>query len=164
MSLLASVLYDPAVAVSKVTDAHIAMTPLDTTNLRLSFVVPAHGSVRIRMQCVAHGSTSVPMVLLGVMSGSTVVARQPANAVGIAVATWPQRLLAEFVISGLTPGPVVWDAAYGVEVAIASTAIKYGGPNDTTTNNAFGGFAFEAWDPSPNYGNSPTDFRGNGCC
>jgi hypothetical protein len=32
-----------------------------------------------------------------------------------------------------------------VETVVASTGLKYGGPNNTTTNDAFGGFAFEVW-------------------
>jgi hypothetical protein len=38
-----------------------------------------------------------------------------------------------------------------VEVGIASTGVKYGGPNNTVANDAFGGFAFEVWDPCPFY-------------
>jgi hypothetical protein len=50
------------------------------------------------------------------------------------------------VVTGLTPSAtLVWDAAYGVETVVASTGLKYGGPNDTTGDNAFGGFAFEVW-------------------
>lgn len=36
MNLLASTLYDPAVAVTKATTALLAMTAFDTTNLRLT--------------------------------------------------------------------------------------------------------------------------------
>lgn len=147
MNLLAAKLYDPAVAETKATDTRIPMTALDTTNLRLPFNVPSHGIVRVRMDGVVHGSTNVPMILFGILAGAAVVARKQANAIGIALATWPQRLSVDFVVTGLTPGPVVWDAAYGVEVAVASTAIKYGGPNDNTADNAWGGFSFEVWNP-----------------
>ena len=58
-------------------------------------------------------------------------------------------MLADFVIPGLTPGPAVWDAAYAVEVVVASTGLKYGGPNNATANDAFGGFSFEIYDPKP---------------
>jgi hypothetical protein len=51
------------------------------------------------------------------------------------------------VVSGLTPSAsLTWDAAYGVETGVASTGLKYGGPNDTTANNAFGAFIFEVWE------------------
>src|SRR6185503_6677803 len=36
-------------------------------------------------------------------------------------------------------------AAYAVQKVVASTAIKYGGPNNATSNDAFGGFVFEIW-------------------
>jgi hypothetical protein len=36
-----------------------------------------------------------------------------------------------------------------VQVIVASTNIKYGGPNTNAGANAWGGFAFEAWDPQP---------------
>jgi hypothetical protein len=46
----------------------------------------------------------------------------------------------------LTPGASLsWDAAYGVDIAVASSNINYGGPNDTTASNAWGGFAYEVW-------------------
>ncbi len=37
-------------------------------------------------------------------------------------------------------------AAYGVETLVASTGLKYGGPNNTTANDAFGAFQFEIWE------------------
>ena len=49
MNLLKAALYDPSVAVSKATSALLAMTALDTTNLRLAITVPAHGMVRFRL-------------------------------------------------------------------------------------------------------------------
>lgn len=151
MNLLAAKLYDPAVATTKSTAALLAMTAIDTTNLRLTFTVPSHGMVAVRLAGVVHGATTFPTVLLGVMNGSTVVGRVPAiqRLGNTAVATAMVSVVAEFVVTGLTPGSVTWDAAYGVETVIASTGIKYGGPNDTTANNAFGGFGFEVYDPQP---------------
>lgn len=152
MNLLGAKLYDPAVAVSKVTTSLLAMTAFDTTNLRISFTVPAHGFVRVKMACVHHGSTTNGQHLLGVLEGSTVRGRVGCNMnlLGTAVATTQILLSCDFTVAGLSPGAVSWDAAYGVEiVASANGAIKYGGPNDTTTNNAFGAFVFEIWDPQP---------------
>jgi len=157
MNLLGSVLYDPAVAVSKATTSLLAMTALDTTNLRVAVTVPSHGRLRFRMRGAHHGSTTNGQHLFGVLKGATVVARAPTlpQLLGTAIATTQVLLEADFTVSGLTPGAANFDAAYGVEiVASAGGAIKYGGPNDTTTNNAFGGFLFEVWDPSPN----PTNF------
>jgi hypothetical protein len=147
MSCLGSVLYDPAVAVSKSTAALLAMTALDTTNLRLSFVVPASGRVLVRLNGVLHGAATFPQILLGVLEGSTVRMRKaPMLGGGNLAATTLMNVEAVAVISGLTPGAnLTWDAAYSVETIVAATGLKYGGPNDTTANNAFGGFSFEVW-------------------
>lgn len=152
MNLLGAKNYDPAGAVSKVTTSLLAQTAIDTTNLRIAFTVPSHGMVLVKMSCVHHGSTTVAQVLLGVLEGSTVRGRQHGNIALLqtAVATSMVRLDVSFIVTGLTPGAVNWDASYGVEiVASANGAIKYGGPNNTTTNDAFGGFNFEIWDPQP---------------
>jgi uncharacterized protein YdbL (DUF1318 family) len=61
---------------------------------------------------------------------------------------------AEFTVTGLTPGAMNVDAAYAVQVLVASTNIKYGGPNTNAGANAWGGFLFEAWDPQPQSANS----------
>lgn len=149
MSLLAGKLYDPAVAVSIATTAGAAMTAFDTTNLRLSFTVPSSGRVQVRIACCVHGATTFPTILLGVLEGSTVRGRM--SPIGglktTAVATAMVMQEAVFLVTGLTPGANLnWDAAYGIETGVASTGIKYGGPNNTTTNDAFGGFVFEIWD------------------
>jgi hypothetical protein len=149
MSCLASCLYDPAAAVTKSTAAAIAMTALDTTNLRCSFTVPASGKVLVRLLATVHGATTMPSILLGVMQGATVIARvSPIGGLkNTAVATAMVTQEASFVVSGLTPGAsLTWDAAYGVETLVASTGIKYGGPNNTTANDAFGAFVYEIWE------------------
>jgi hypothetical protein len=146
--VLGCICYDPAAAVTKTAAASTAMTALDTTNLRLTFTVPSNGIVLVRMACNVHGSTTWPQILLGVMNGATVVARAAgmAGLAGTALATTTLGLEAAFVVTGLTPGAsLTWDAAYSVETAVLSTGIKYGGPNDTTANNAFGGFCYEIW-------------------
>jgi hypothetical protein len=149
MACLDAKLYDPAVAVTKSTAALLAMTALDTTNLRASFIVPPSGRVLVRIQCTVHGATTMPSILLGVLEGAAVVARvSPIGGLkNTAVATAQVTQEASFVVSGLTPGQQkTWDAAYGVEVVVASTGIKYGGPNNTTTNDAFGALLFEVWE------------------
>lgn len=152
MGLLAGVHYDPATAASKATSALLAITALDTTNLRLSFTAPANGAVMVRIRGVLSGATTFPDILFGVLSGATVVARQcPIGAIGGQAATTTgvtQEAL--FTVTGLTPGASeTWDASYGVEILLAATAIRYGGPNNTTANDAWGGFVFEVWD-TPN--------------
>jgi hypothetical protein len=148
MPLLASATYDPAVAVSKATTAALAMTAIDTANLRVTFNAPGSGKVLVRLQGVLHGATTFPQILLGVMSGATVVGRVAPKVTlsGTAVATTFAPAEALFVVGGLTPGAAqTWDAAYGVETLVAATGLKYGGPDNATANDAFGAFLFEVW-------------------
>lgn len=145
---LGSKLYDPSSAANKVTTGLLAMTALDTTNLRITFTAPASGNVLVRMQGVIHGATTFPQILFGVLEGSTVKARTcPMGGLKTtAVATTQLARVGQSVVTGLTPGnSYTWDAAYAVQVLLASTGVKYGGPNNTTTNDAFGGFLFEVW-------------------
>lgn len=146
--LLAGKLYDPETRVEKATTSNKAMTAFDTTNLRLSFKAPSSGRVMWRVAVPAHGATTAPQVLLGILDGSTVKARcaPVMGTPSTAVATANAMLEASGVITGLESGKEYsYDAAYGVEVTVTSTALKYGGPNDTTENNAQGGIAFEIW-------------------
>lgn len=164
MNLLKAALYDPAGAVSKSTATLIAMTAFDTTNLRLAITVPAHGMVRFKLQCTLEGATTFPQILLGVMNGAAIIGRvAPIGAPdGTALATTLATQQVEFTATGLTPGAMNVDAAYGVETVVAATNIKYGGPNDTTANNAFGAFVFEAWDPQPQTANTTLLVDSNG--
>lgn len=147
MACLGAIVYDPAVAVTKATTSAIAMTAIDTTNLRITFTTPASGRVLVRLQCTVHGATTFPTILLGVMEGAAVVGRvSPIGGLKTtAVATAMVTQEATFVVSP-SAGSHSYDAAYGVETLIASTGIKYGGPNNTTANDAFGGFVFEIWE------------------
>lgn len=151
-NLLASTLYDPSVAVAKDTTASLAMTALDTTNLRLTFTAPASGRVLVRMHAGAGwGATgTTPTVQLGILDGATVRARvsslAPQTQIGTAVATDHFPIYASFPVLGLTPGAsYTWDAAYGVETVLAGSSFSYGGPNDNVGANAWGGFAYEIW-------------------
>lgn len=160
MNLLAGTYYDPAVAVNKVATALLAMTVLDNVNLRLTFTAPASGRVKviIRGGCI-HGAVTFPQVLIGCIENSpaagTVRGRQAPQGGGFngtALATTQLPVAVEYLITGLTPGQAyTWDLAYGVEILLAATGWKYGGPNNATTNDAFGGISFEIWDPSPAY-------------
>lgn len=148
MGLLAGVNYDPSTAVAKATSALLAMTALDTTNLRLNFTVPANGSVMVRMRCAVSGASTEPVILLGILQSSTVIARQtPLGAIrGTAATTTHTVQEALFTVDGLTPGAsLTWDAAYAVQVLFAGTNIEYGGPDNSTANNAWGGFQFEIY-------------------
>lgn len=145
---LGAKLYDPAVAVSKATTSLLAMTAIDTTNLRITFTAPLSGNVLVRMRAPVHGSTTFPHILFGVLDGATVRARvSPIGALKTtAVNTAQLALEGQAVVTGLTPGSsYTWDAAYGVEEVKSSTNLKYGGPNDASGNDAWGGFAYEIW-------------------
>jgi len=153
MSLLAGKAYDPAAAVSKATIAALAMTALDTANLRLAFVAPLNGSVLVRLAGTTHGGSATPFnpsVLLGVLEGTTVRGRVSANGypqAAVGAATTYVSVEGLFLVTGLTAGTTyTWDAAYGVEVGVAASGLKYGGPNDATAGSAFGAFVFEIWD------------------
>jgi hypothetical protein len=146
--VLGSAIYDPAVAASKVTDALLAMTALDTTNLRVTFRAPANGTVLVKLAIPQSGASGNPMTLLGVLDGATVKARgAPRVTTRSGSASMRYQHEAVFLVTGLTPGQsYTWDAAYGVEVALASTFYGWGGPNNNTTADAFGGAIFEVWD------------------
>jgi hypothetical protein len=151
MPSLAAVAYDPATAVVRPTTALLAMTAFDTTNLRLTFVVPTSGRVLVQMSGTFHGATTYPQFLVGVMSGATVVSRigPMCSLGGTALATTFLDWHAEWFVPGLTPGAsLTWDAAYSVETLVntAGSGIKYGGPNDATANNAFGALTFAVLD------------------
>ena len=147
MACLGAVLYDPAVAVTKGTVAS-AMAAFDTVNARITFTVPSTGRVLVRVACVVHGATTFSSILLGVMEGATVKGKVcPIGGIkATAVATAMVTQEATFVVPGLTPAAsLTWDAAWGIETFVASSLIKYGGPNNTTANDAFGALIFEIW-------------------
>ena len=148
MACLGAVLYDPSTAVTKGTAAS-AMAAFDTTNARITFTVPASGRVLVRIVCVVHGATTFSTILLGVLEGSTVKGRvSPIGGLKTtAVATGMVTQEATFVVPGLTPSAsLTWDAAFGIETFVTSSLIKYGGPNNTTANDAFGALQFEIWE------------------
>lgn len=145
MTLLGAKIYDPAVAVAKtLASPAMVMTAIDTTNLRITFTAPASGNVLVVMQCAVSGATIWAQPLLGILQSSTVIARVapvqvPGNAGGFGTA----RMLcdATFEVTGLS-GSVTWDAAYGSEVVVTTSAIHYGGPNDAAGADAWGAFRY----------------------
>lgn len=152
MNLLAGTLYDSGTAVSKATTSLLAMTALDTTNLRLTGTVPPSGKIYWKVKATLHGATTYPQVMLGVMSGASVVARMAAMlSGGNLAATTVCACWAEGIITGTPGAAFTYDAAYGVETVVAATGLKYGGPNNTTGNDNWGGIAFELWDACPAY-------------
>lgn len=147
MACLGAILLDPTTAVTKSTAALLAMTAIDTAAARITFTAPASGRVLVRIRCTIHGATTMPAILLGVLEGSAVVMRVApiGGLVGTAVATALAPAEAMAVLS-VSAGSHTFDAAYGVETLVASTGIKYGGPNNATANDAFGAFTFEVWE------------------
>lgn len=150
-NLLGAKQYDPATAASVSVAAATVMTALDTTNLRLTFTAPASGRVAVRLRTVASGAANnTPTVFLGVLDGVTVRMRvagwgQVLTAATQATTDW-HPLEAMAVIGGLTGGnSYTFDAAYGVETAIAGSSLWWGGPDNTTVSDAYGGFTFEIW-------------------
>lgn len=148
MACLGAIAYDPSTAVTKGAAASV-MAVFDTTNARISFTVPASGKVFVRVRCQLSGATTFSSYLLGVMEGSTVVFRSApmGGLVNTAVATAIVPLEVTGVISGLTPGAAkTYDAAWGCETFVASSLLKYGGPNNTTASDAWGALIFEVWE------------------
>ena len=147
MACLGAVLYDPASVATKALSSLAAMTAFDTTNARITFTAPANGDVcQDPGRC--QGSTIAGATLLGVLDGSTVRGRQSPfieSRSGTSGAAKGNE--AVFLVTGLTPSSsYTFDAAYGVETLLASTLYGWGGPDDTTTINAYGALSFEVWE------------------
>ena len=152
MALLASRQYDPAGVATVATTGASVMAIFDTTNLRNVFTVPPNGAVLARMRACTHGATTFPQTLLGILEGATVRGRMvPMGSLsGTGLATTRVALENLVVISGLTAGAsLTWDMAYGTETGVASSAYKWGGPNDNSGNDAHGAAIFEIYD-APN--------------
>ncbi len=150
MKLLAGTLYDPAARVQKATTSNLAMTALDTTNLRLTFTAPSNGIVNVHMRSSLRGAATQAMVMLGVLDGATIKGRRHCTA---GRGMWPGNannlcgVSANFPVTGLTGGQsYTWDAAYAVQAVVAATNLEYGGPDDTVATNAAGGFHFYVYD------------------
>ncbi len=149
MKLLAGKNYDfLTTRVNKATTALLAMTAFDTTNLRLTFTAPGNGSVLVRMRTAISGAATAPQILLGILDGATVRGRQaPIISQQSATSGAVYGISTQFLVTGLTGGQsYTWDAAYGVEFAVSSTNISYGGLDDTSASNAYGGFQYEIYD------------------
>jgi hypothetical protein len=164
MNLLGTILYDPAAAASKATSSLLAMTALDTTNLRQTVTVPSHGKLRFHMRGIVTGATTTPTLLIGVQVAGVNKGRvAPTYENATANATTQNFVFdADFTVTGLAAGSTVFDAAYAVQVVVASTNIKFGGPDNASGANAWGGFLFEIWDPQPMQTNGQLVIDANG--
>ncbi len=127
------------------------MTALDTTNLRLTFTAPSRGVVLVRIRGVGSGGTTNVSFLWGVLDGATIRGRARGlggfNSIATNfVATDQYVTEAQFLVSGLTGGTsYTWDAAYGVEAALTSGVLKYGGPDNSSQDDAWGGISYDIW-------------------
>lgn len=152
VNLLGAVLYDPATAQTKATTANRAMTAMDTTNTRITFTTAASGpgstSVWYRFRSQYHGNINIPATLMGVLDGATVRARRPPvkAAPQTSAASSCEAHEASGIIKNLTPSTTyTFDAATAVQVASGGGGYKMGGPDNATTNDAFGATCFEIW-------------------
>lgn len=150
--LLAATSYDPASAsAGAATSAALAMTALDTTNLRLTFTAPASGNVAVRARVPTTGYTAAPSFLLGVLESTTVVLRMVPTGnftTGLALnANNTESCELYGIVTGVAAGSHTWDLAYGVEVVASGGVLKWGGPNDGSGADAWGAATFEIWDP-----------------
>jgi hypothetical protein len=109
--------------------------------------------LHIKIGVTLGGASVQPNVLLGVLSGATVVGRVRAYQTELRstqVSQDTQRLSADFIVSGLTPGSITLDAAYGIESTNGGAgSLRWGGPNNTTDADAYGAFEFVISDPRP---------------
>lgn len=149
MACLGAVLYDPGTAATASTASLLAMTAFDTTNARITFTAPANGNVLVKLRVTNRLSTTKPGILLGVLDGSTVRARQTpiVSTAGGGSSNLTTSYEIVSLVTGLTPGnSYTWDAAYGVQVLQTSSVFGWGGPNDATANNAYGALNYEIWE------------------
>jgi hypothetical protein len=150
VNLLAGVQYDPASAAQKSVATAQIMTAVDTTNLRLTPIIPPSGRVTVEIRGgVVTGSGTVVSMLIGVLESATVRMRAAcggdfADGGTVAATSWAP-VEATATLSGLTPGSKTWDLAWGVEGNVAATNWTYGGPNNTVADDAFGGVMFLVW-------------------
>jgi hypothetical protein len=150
--LLAAAHYDPSTAASVSAAVSTVMAALDTTNLRLAFTAPSSGNVYVRLRGVVSATSSNgECVLWGILDGATIRFRM--RGVGGITSNGGSQLVTDRrvyesvgLVSGLTPGTsYTWDAAFFADQAAVSAVVEYGGPNNTTQDDAWGGFSFDIW-------------------
>lgn len=143
--LLGSVTYDPGTIVEKSLASIVAMTAFDTTNARITFTAPASGKVQAKGACLAYNTAAGrSAIYLGVLDGATVRLRQMALD-HMTFETFTGKATMDGIIDGLTPGSsYTFDLAYGCEQT--GGALRYGGPNNTSGDDAAGALTFEVWE------------------
>lgn len=148
--LLAGISYDPATRVQTAILLQ-AITAIDTTNLRVTFTAPASGVVSFVFGCALRVNSSIANgLMLGILDGSTIRWRAAAPVQSPTPGASTIRKTGvdvEGLIAGLTPGNTyTFDLAWGVEIDSSVPNIDFGGPNDTTTDNAGGAIEFEIYE------------------
>ena len=149
-NLLGAINRDPSTAETVQTTTASVLAAISTTNFRLTVTAPASGRIACRIRGCWTGNTTVATVHFGVLEGSTIWGRQAAwtNAgnLGAPASTDLYPVEAFFVMSGFTGGnSYVLDAAWAVETVQTTSTVKWGGPNNATGNDAWGGLVYELW-------------------
>lgn len=146
--LLGGVVYDPATVATASLASLLAMTALDTTNLRVTFTAPPSGKVEVKMAvALKGGAVGDGLFFLGVLDGATVKLRVTTLPLPAMTTRLPFGMQARGLVLGLTPGTsYTWDMAYGVERVNSAGLLGWGGPNNTTTEDAYGAAIFEVWE------------------
>jgi hypothetical protein len=149
-NLLGAINRDPGTAETVQTTTASVMAAISTTNFRLTVTAPTSGRIACRIRGCWTGNTSLASFHLGVMEGSTIWGRQAAWAnagnVGAPAATDLYPVEAFLTMGGFTGGnSYVLDAAWAVETVQTSSNLKWGGPDNATTNDAWGGLTYELW-------------------
>lgn len=150
--LLASAAYDPGTAVSFSTSTTSSLAAIDTTNLRVTFTAPGSGNVCVRARATTSGAATYPTILLGVLEGSTSMARSATMGTPFAAgATYSLAQEMYVPVTGLGAGSHTWDLSYATQVAVSGSHIIAGGPNDATGADAWGAITFDVFDPGSNF-------------
>jgi hypothetical protein len=148
---LGGTVYDPSTAGALTLTADTAMADCDATNLALTITAPASQNIWWRARVVYTGASStVGSCLLGIREGSSLVGgtRQgPRRSIAESMLASSATVLeASGFITGISAGSHTYKLAAGTQLAAsAGGALKWGGPNNTTANDAWGGALFEIW-------------------
>lgn len=128
-SLLAVVAYGPASLTTYSVTNTAGLTALDTTNLTVSFLVPASGNAIVRFSASMKVPTAGGDLGLGLLnhSGGAQVGSTLSNVMSLVSSTAPViRLTGEWYLTGLSAGTLGLDIAAGVSTAITANVFAMG--------------------------------------
>lgn len=137
-TLLGRVQYAPA-SPSTYTCHATTLGALDTTNLRLTFTIPASGTVVVKMWgFVINASTTGLHTYAGILASSTPIGYLMGVDGGVAASS--HSFAVEQLITGLTPGSATWDAASATQGSATFEAC-----GSTSAGASAGPFKMEVW-------------------